>query len=224
VTNQHPDPWGRQPQQHHQQPHWQQPPTPPPPKKRHTGIIVLAILCTFGLLFTGCMAMLATDPSTTPTGGGAAAVDQPAAESGKQPATKPAAAPAAKIGTAVRDGQFEFTVRKVDCTKRQIGGEYGQTAQGVFCLISTRVANIGDEPRTFSDSSQFAYDAKGRKFEADTGAAIYLDDANSFLEDINPGNSVDGILVFDVPKGTKLAKLELHDSAFSGGVEVALKK
>jgi hypothetical protein len=27
-------------------------------------------------------------------------------------------------------------------------------------------------------------------------------------------------VVFDVPKGTDLAKLELHDSPFSGGVSV----
>jgi hypothetical protein len=33
---------------------------------------------------------------------------------------------------------------------------------------------------------------------------------------------VTGTLVFDVPKGTKPSKLELHDSPFSGGVEVQL--
>jgi hypothetical protein len=33
---------------------------------------------------------------------------------------------------------------------------------------------------------------------------------------------VDGTLVYDVPKSFKAAKIELHDSAFSGGVEVTL--
>ena len=32
-----------------------------------------------------------------------------------------------------------------------------------------------------------------------------------------------GKLVFDVPKSTKLTRMELHDSIFSDGVEVALK-
>jgi hypothetical protein len=31
-----------------------------------------------------------------------------------------------------------------------------------------------------------------------------------------------GIVVFDVPKNAKPTKLELHDSAFSGGVDVIL--
>jgi hypothetical protein len=39
-----------------------------------------------------------------------------------------------------------------------------------------------------------------RPTEADSKAGIYLDASNTFLEDINPGNAVDGILVYDVPK------------------------
>ena len=57
---------------------------------------------------------------------------------------------------------------------------------------------------------------------ADTEAAIYLKDSNTLYEEINPGNSLKGTLLFDVPKGIKPAKLELHDSAFSGGVDVRL--
>jgi hypothetical protein len=44
--------------------------------------------------------------------------------------------------------------------------------------------------------------------------------AKFFLQDINPGNSVSGIVVFDVPNGQTPGHLELHDSAFSGGVTV----
>jgi len=49
-----------------------------------------------------------------------------------------------------------------------------------------------------------------------------LDDSQSFLEEINPGNTVKGVVVFDVPKKFEAAKAELHDSMFSGGVEIAL--
>jgi Domain of unknown function (DUF4352) len=50
---------------------------------------------------------------------------------------------------------------------------------------------------------------------------MYLEgDSHAFLEDINPGNSVNGIIVFDIPKDATIVKLELHDSAFSGGVVV----
>lgn len=62
---------------------------------------------------------------------------------------------------------------------------------------------------------------KGREFSSDTTAAIYLDD-KVFLNEINPGSAVKGTLVFDMPKGTQPASIELHDSPFSDGVTVRL--
>lgn len=54
------------------------------------------------------------------------------------------------------------------------------------------------------------------------GAALSVDHSESFLNTINPGNSVDGTLVFDVPEGLAPAAVELHDSPFSGGATVTL--
>ena len=46
---------------------------------------------------------------------------------------------------------------------------------------------------------------------------------NSSLEQINPGNSVGGKIVFDIPKNAKPETIELHDDRlFSGGVAVSL--
>lgn len=106
----------------------------------------------------------------------------------------------------------------------KIGDEYFNTkAQGEFVLVTVKVENIGKEAQMFDGSNQYIYDAQGRKFEASSEAEVYMgDEANSFLNDINPGNTVTGVVVFDIPKGTKLAKIELHDSAFSGGIDVSL--
>ena len=124
----------------------------------------------------------------------------------------------------VRDGKFEFTVTGVDCGATKIGDEYINTkAQGEFCLVHMKVKNIGDEAQSFFADNQTAYNAKGQEFSADSGAAIYLADADSFMSEINPGNSIKGTVVFDVPKGTDLTSIDLHDSFFSGGVTVALK-
>ncbi|WP_203792655.1 DUF4352 domain-containing protein [Actinoplanes couchii] len=58
----------------------------------------------------------------------------------------------------------------------------------------------------------------------DSSAAIYAnEDGQVLFEEINPGNSVKGKLVFDIPADKKLTSLELHDSMFSGGVTVALR-
>lgn len=141
-----------------------------------------------------------------------------------KPVVKPVVKSGPGIGDKVRDGKFEFKVTKVKTGVKQVGDSmFGQKAQGQFVMISMTVKNIGDEAQTLDGSSQTMFDAKGRKFSADSGAAIYLGDSNSFLNDINPGNSVKGVVIFDVPKTVKPVKLELHDSVFSGGVDVSLK-
>lgn len=131
----------------------------------------------------------------------------------------------AKIGQPVRDGKFEFTVAKVKCGVHAVGDSLlSDKAQGQFCLVTLKVRNIGSEAQTFDDSSQYAFGTTGAKYSADSTAGI---DANngtaSFLDDINPGNVVTGIVVYDIPKTAHIAKLELHDSPFSGGVTVTVK-
>lgn len=132
----------------------------------------------------------------------------------------------AKIGEVARDGKFEFTVASVECGKASAGtNEYlTKQAQGQFCFVNVTVKNIGNEAQTFDSSSQYLYDAANAKFSADGTASLYANPQGStFLNQINPGNSVSGILVFDLPKDKTPTTAELHDSAFSGGVKVNLQ-
>lgn len=122
-----------------------------------------------------------------------------------------------------RDGKFEFTVTNVALPVPRIGStDFGVAAQGRFVKVTVKVTNIGDEPQTFFGSNTKGTDTKGHTVEPSTEAAIYLPDSNSLLTPINPGNSVTGTIVFDLPVGAHLSSLELHDSAFSGGVTVTL--
>ncbi|GIJ27409.1 hypothetical protein Vqi01_25710 [Micromonospora qiuiae] len=167
----------------------------------------IALLAT-ALVALGCGAGATDDAGSS--GGGDAAEDKPAKT--------------AKIGQAARDGKFEFTVKSAKCGVSKVGSDLlGAKAQGQFCLITVNVKNIGKEPQTLIDSSQKAYDADGTEYSTDSAAAIYAnEDQQTLFNEINPGNQVTGVLVFDIPKKVKLTKLELHDSPFSGGVEVAL--
>jgi hypothetical protein len=130
---------------------------------------------------------------------------------------------AAGIGDPVRDGKFQFVVTQIQPGVRQIGGEFGKEAQGQFILVHVTVSNIGDKSQLFDGTNQKLFDRNDREFSADTEAAIYLDESKSFLNEINPGNTVKGIIVFDIPKDVTPVKLELHDSLFSSGVTVNLK-
>ena len=65
------------------------------------------------------------------------------------------------------------------------------------------MTNIGKEAQTLDASSQYLYGSGGQRYDADTEAAVYLgvNQTRTFLEDINPGNSVNGVLIYDIPKG-----------------------
>ena len=140
------------------------------------------------------------------------------------PAEKKTEPRRAGLGDTVRDGKFSFKVTKVEKGVARVGGEYlGSDAQGQYVLVYVTVKNIGDEAQLFSDSSQKLIDTRGRQYDPDSGAAaLGLKNSNAFLNRINPGNAVNGILLFDVPKNFKIKAVELHDSIFSGGVTVAL--
>lgn len=142
------------------------------------------------------------------------------AKSGQPPAS------VVKIGQPAKDGKFEFTVNSVECGKASAGtNEYlTKQAQGQFCFVTVAVKNTGNEAQTFDSSSQYLYDAANAKFSSDSTASLYANPQGStFLNQINPGNSVSGILVFDLPKDKKPVTAELHDSAFSGGAKVSLQ-
>jgi hypothetical protein len=138
--------------------------------------------------------------------------------------TKPAGKAAAGLNTPVRDGKFEFVVKSVTCGKPTEGDSaLGKQAQGQFCELAVSVKNIGNKPQTFSGSSQKARGSTGATYADDTEAELYANqNAQTFLQDINPGNQVAGVLVFDIPKDAKITSVELHDSPFSGGVTVTV--
>ena len=153
-----------------------------------------------------------TNTGTTPGGG--------------QQAAAPAAA-GPHIGQPAADGKFRFVVTRVShvASVGDTADGFGETAQGRFTVLHVRVTNISSQSQTLDDSAQYVYDGRGRKYDADTAADLDANPGNGggvFLDDINPGNSVSGVILFDLPRGDKAVKAELHDSAFSGGVIVHL--
>lgn len=132
----------------------------------------------------------------------------------------------AKIGQAAKDGKFEFIVKSIECGKTRVGDQYlGKDAQGQFCMLNVTVKNVGNEAQSLFADNQYLYDSADKRFSADSEAAIYSGgtQGRTWYDQINPGNSVSGAIIFDVPKDSKIVSAELHDSAFSGGVKVNLK-
>lgn len=159
--------------------------------------------------------------TTAATGAAEGVVDSPAPVEEAAPVEDAADA---GIGQPAADGDFSFVVSGVDCSLTEIGNQYfGTKAQGQFCVVSVAVTNIGDSAQSFFGDNTKLFNAEGQEFSADTEAAIYLEDSSSLFEEINPGNSLNSKVIFDVPVGTTPTSIELHDSAFSGGVTVSLQ-
>lgn len=139
-----------------------------------------------------------------------------------EPTQEPVAA--AELGEPARDGRFEFTVNSLDCGATSVGEEpITEEAQGQFCLLDVRVENIGDRAQSLFADNQLLIGADGTQYSASGSATLANDlEGQSLFAEINPGNAVEGTIVFDVPPDAEIAEAELHDSAFSGGVSVDL--
>jgi hypothetical protein len=188
------------------------PPVQPPPAKRKKwpwivgGIVLVAILGCVGLftLVLGGTAKVASDLDDNQKGKNAVA---------------------GKMGSPSTDGKFQFTVTAMHCGVAQVGdGTLGKKPQGVYCLVNVTIKNVGNSAEVFDSFSQKATGPDGTEFSTDPVAENYVNDQDqTFLEDINPGNQVKGTLAFDVPKGTKLSSIVLHESLFTTGVKVPLR-
>jgi hypothetical protein len=137
------------------------------------------------------------------------------------------------LDVPVRDATFEYVIERVDCARSRLGGDrLGASARGRFCRVTLTVRNIARQPRTFHAAAQTAYDESGtplpipatrdaadRPRESRAAAG-----ASSFVTEINPGNRVRTVLVFDAPEGIALATLQLRDVPGSDGIRVRLTR
>jgi len=127
-----------------------------------------------------------------------------------------------KIGEPVKDGSFTFVVHSVKCGLATSGGSVPSTPQGEFCAVTLTVTNHGKEAQLFSALEVEGF-IGGSKYEADSGASAMANPStDTFLNSINPGNSIDATVLIDVPAGRQLDTVELHDSLFSAGTSVSL--
>jgi len=127
-------------------------------------------------------------------------------------ASKPKAADAAPaaMGSSVTAGDFVFVVNSMKCGVASVGPDVlAEKAQGQFCLVKVAVTNNGKKPGTFNDSSQALFDSAGAKYTPSSSADIAIEGNQVFLQDINPGNTVNGTLAFDVPDSFSADHIEL---------------
>jgi hypothetical protein len=144
--------------------------------------IVIAVAATFVL--AGCT----TSDTSTDTG------------SQESEETLPEAA-LPGIGDTAQANDLAFTITGLECGITALGSEFlPVNPQGQFCRVGIVIENVGSSPAVFSASESKVFDSQSREFAADTSAMIREEDSRDvWRADLNPGNSVSGNLIFDLP-------------------------
>lgn len=131
----------------------------------------------------------------------------------------------ALVGQGVRDGSLAFTVTSVQRPGKTLKSRTGTllTTVGEFVIVRVNVTNIGLAPRTLTATSQFLLDDVGQRFATSAAVSSLPGAETVFLKKIEPDQTVSAApLLFDVPPGSSIASIELHDSLTSTGVKVKL--
>ena len=155
-----------------------------------------------------------------------AAVPAPASGSGATAAgasTAPAkatttAATIPGIGTAVAEGDLQFTVTAYKCgvTVKDYSGAL--TPQGQFCQLDVTIKNNGKAQATVDDSQIVLLDGAGVEYS--TSSDTLMVDGTIFLKQINPGNSIKGSAYYDVPKEVNPTVAKVKGGLFSSGKQI----
>jgi hypothetical protein len=118
------------------------------------------------------------------------------------------------------DGGLTFAVTNVETAPsvKYQDAPVVKTAQGEFLIVHMTVLNSGAEHTTFLGTLQ-KLKAGGSTYSIDDEATSYLDGA---VADLNPGDTKDVAIAFDVPPGTTPDAIELHGDPISSGVDVPL--
>jgi len=125
------------------------------------------------------------------------------------------------LGDSIKAGDFTWKITKVT-TASQVGEELygtliGEKADGVFIILDVEVTNTGNSAKYLMDSFVKLVDDQNREFSPSTSAAFYLKPQGSALmfEQINPGITKKGKIVYDVPQGLKVFNLKISSNLIS---------
>lgn len=87
-------------------------------------------------------------------------------------------------------------------------------AQGQFCIVEMRIERTGDDPGSIARSDVDMIDSEGRTHSGhETWIDInFLLGTGRFLDQLNPGQSAEGIMIFDITREVTPTKLRVQPS------------
>lgn len=97
--------------------------------------------------------------------------------------------------------------------RTRLNSQFLDSKQGNFIVVDFRFTNNGSESKTLHQNALKLVDGDGREFDPDTDTFGYIpNDRNIFLEQVNPGVTEDGEVIFSVAPGASDFRLEISDT------------
>jgi hypothetical protein len=181
-----------------------------------TRVLAVTAVAASGLLLAGCQPSSTVSTTAANTGGAKASA-------AAAPATTAAAAKAAGLGdtidvTGETSGEkLAVTLVKVDPKAQSTDGFSSPPAGDAYFAAQIQIKNIGTA--AYSDSADNCLavkDGKGQQFQTDLISSVSSGPTMDQLN-IAPGDTSLGWVVFDVPIGDAVAKVQFTEDSGMGG-------
>lgn len=147
----------------------------------------------------------------------------PAEDSTDDEAAAPAESSAAEDEAPVADEEITLEITEVERTT-QIGDQYfGSEAQGEYVVVHYTFSNGSGEPVDLTSSEMMLLGADGTEYAETSDGVLAYPDQYAVFETINPGNTFQGVVVYDLPADTDVVTLSYQAwFSFDDPIEVAL--
>ncbi len=98
-------------------------------------------------------------------------------------------------------------------SRTQLTSRFLDPKQGNFVVVDFDFTNNGSESKTLHQNALKLLDRDGREFDADTDTFGYIpNEKNMFLDQVNPGVTKSGQVIFTVAPDASGFRLELSDT------------
>lgn len=123
----------------------------------------------------------------------------------------------------VQDGKLEYSVLDVDTGVPAVGDPYfgASPSSGAFTVVTLSITNRSDQIVTFDPSYVVGVQLSGDRLPSDREASYYADDR--MPPPLHPGQEMTTKVAFDVPEGSRITGVQVHDSVFSRGAIITFK-
>lgn len=151
-----------------------------------------------------------------------AAEEETTEEAAEPEETEEAAPETPGVGDVVNNDGFDITVTSVESGLSSIQGKYGsRDASGQYVVVHISATNVDNEAHTFRAGAHVLVDEQNRQ-HSDSDDTIYMGDDAIVYEDVNPGMTLEGYLLYDIPADATPDAILLGSSNIFGGDTVTV--